>query len=264
MPLVARLACAADHATPRDRFCVRQYWRKLARVPGSRYRLIVFDWDGTLLDSIAMIVGCTQATLAELDLPRADEAGIRSAIGLGIHEMVQSFCPGCSAATFDRIVVVYRRLWFERFANEPRVFEGVRNLLAGLVDEGRLLAIATAKSRRGLSGDLERTGLNRFFRASRSADDAAGKPNPEMLFGLLEELGVCAEDALMVGDAVHDLEMANNAGVAAVGVASGTTAREVLLESGALVCLDAVEDLRGWLERGARLPARAARQERAR
>ncbi|MCH7665512.1 MAG: HAD-IA family hydrolase [Acidobacteria bacterium] len=70
------------------------------------------------------------------------------------------------------------------------------------------------------SGDLERTGLNRFFRASRSADDAAGKPNPEMLFGLLEELGVCAEDALMVGDAVHDLEMANNAGVAAVGVAS--------------------------------------------
>jgi len=212
-----------------------------------RYRLVVFDWDGTLLDSIATIVGCTQATLAELGLPRADETSIRSAIGLGISEMVESFCPGCSEETFDRVVTVYRRLWFERFASEPSLFEGVPALLAALRDEGRLLAIATAKNRRGLSSDLERTGLGHFFQASRTVDDAASKPSPDMLLGLLEELGVFAEEALMIGDAVHDLQMANNAGVAAVGVASGTTTREVLLESAPLECLDSVAALGGWL-----------------
>ncbi len=214
---------------------------------GSRYRLVVFDWDGTLLDSIAAIVSCTQATLEELGLPQADDDSIRSAFGWGISEMVESFCPGCSEATFDRVVAVYRRLWFERFASRPRLFDGVGGLLAGLVEEGRHLAIATAKSRGGLASDLERTGLDRFFEASRTADDAASKPSPDMLLGLLEELGVWAEEALMVGDAVHDLQMANNAGVAAVGVASGTTAREVLLENGPLECLDSVTALRGWL-----------------
>lgn len=218
---------------------------------GSRYKLVVFDWDGTLLDSIATIVGCTQATLMELGLPPANEADIRSAIGLGIRETVNSFCPGCSEETFDRIVEVYRRLWFERFVREPVLFEGVRILLEGLAREGLLLAVATAKSRRGLSADLERTHLGRFFQASRTVDEAASKPSPDMLLGILDELGVRPEEALMVGDAIHDLQMANNAGVASVGVTSGTTTREVLLGKGPLECLDTVTALPGWLARNA-------------
>lgn len=223
--------------------------------------MVVFDWDGTLLDSIATIVSCTQATLAELDLPRAGEASIRSAIGLGISEMVESFLPGCSQADFDRIVAVYRKLWFGQFATQPSLFEGVPDLLTGLLADGRFLAIATAKSRRGLSKDLERTRLARFFQATRTADDAAGKPSPEMLFGLLEELGVRSEETLMIGDAVHDLQMAHNAGIDAVAVASGTTARDRLLESGPLECLDSVADVPGWLERVACNPVRPLRPE---
>jgi phosphoglycolate phosphatase len=220
-------------------------------VSGLRYKLVVFDWDGTLLDSIATIIGCTQTTLAELGLPLADEADLRSVIGLGIREMVDSFSPGCSDATFDRIVGKYRKLWFERFAQEPVPFEGVPDLLQGLVEEGRLLAVATAKSRKGLAADLERTGLEPFFQTSRTVDEAASKPSPDMLLGILDELGLPPREALMVGDAVHDLQMAHNAGIAAVGESSGTTAREVLLGNGPRECLERATALPGWLAQNA-------------
>lgn len=233
-------------------------------MPRSLYKLVVFDWDGTLLDSIATIVGCTQATLEELGMPPADEADIRSAIGLGIRETVDSFCPGCSEATFGRIVEVYRKLWFGRFVHDPVLFEGVPDLLQGLQEERRLLAVATAKSRQGLSADLERTGLGRFFQASRTVDEAASKPSPEMLLSILDELGVRPEETLMVGDAIHDLQMANNAGIAAVGVASGTTARDVLLGNGPLECLDTVAELPGWLAQSAGGLAQRARKQLAR
>lgn len=213
-----------------------------------RYKLLVFDWDGTILDSIATIVGCTQATLAELGLPRADESGLRGAIGLGIDEMIESFCPGCDEVTSSRIIEVYRRLWFGGFNDRPRPFEGVPDLLSTLSGQGRLLAIATAKSRRGLLADLERTGLGHHFQASRTVDEAASKPSPDMLLQLLDELGVGPAEALMIGDAAHDLQMARNAGVPAIGVTSGTAKREALLEVGPLACLDSVMGLPGWLE----------------
>lgn len=215
------------------------------------YRTLVFDWDGTLIDSIATIVACTQATLVELGLPPADESSLRRAIGLGIDEMVESICPGCSEETFASIVRVYRRLWFGGFAGEPTVFEGVVETLTTLGDQGCLLAIATAKSRKGLSADLERTGLGDFFAASRTADEAASKPNPAMIEELLAELGARRAETLMIGDAVHDLEMATNAGVASVGVTSGTASREALLASRPLTLLDTVVELPGWLERRA-------------
>lgn len=213
------------------------------------FRLVVFDWDGTLIDSISAIVACTQATMTELDLPEADEEALRSAIGLGLRETVESFCPGCDEETFGRIVRVYRELWFSSFSREPALFEGVEALLADLEGEGRLLAVATAKSRRGLDADLDRTGLGRFFSASRTADEVASKPSPEMLFQLLDELGARSDEALMIGDAIHDLQMARNARVAALGVASGTTRREQLLEYEPLDCLERVTRLPAWLAR---------------
>lgn len=213
------------------------------------YSLLVFDWDGTLLDSINAIVRCTQATLDRLGLPEADEDNIRSGIGLGIRETVEFFCPGRDEDTFRRICEVYRELWFGGFSKEPVLFDGVRELLEALSEEGRLLAVATAKSRKGLAADLERTGLGHFFGASRTVDEAPSKPNPEMLLGILEELGIGRESALMIGDAVHDLEMANNARVAALGVVSGTTEREVLAGLDPLDCLDRVTALPAWLER---------------
>lgn len=212
------------------------------------YELLVFDWDGTLIDSIGAIVGCTQATLAELGLSPGDEGEIRAAIGLGIRETVEAFCPGCDEATFARIVEVYRDLWFGHFSKTPTLFAGVPRLLEGLSGTGTLLAIATAKSRRGLAADLERTGLGHFFYASRTVDEAPSKPDPEMLLGILEELGVVRGRALMIGDSVHDLEMARNAGVDGLGVTSGTTTREVLMDLGPRGCLDRVTALPDWLD----------------
>jgi phosphoglycolate phosphatase len=217
-------------------------------MPSSEYKLVVFDWDGTLIDSISTIIECTQATLAELGLPRADEDALRSAIGLGLRETVETFSPGCDDITFDRIVEVYRRLWFGSFSREPSLFEGVECLLEDLSREGRLMAVATAKSRSGLDADLVRTGVGRFFGASRTVDEAPSKPNPGMLIELLEEFGVDSGQSLMIGDSVHDLEMARNAGVAALGVSSGSTCRELLLEERPLDCLDRVTALPGWFE----------------
>lgn len=215
------------------------------------YRLLVFDWDGTLLDSIAAIVACTQATLVEVGLPAANESDIRAGIGLGLRQIVESFCPACDETTYHRIVDTYRELWFGRFSKEPVLFEGVPRLLDRLLEEGRLLALATAKGRKGLTADLKRVELGRFFCASRTVDEAASKPSPEMLLGILDELGVQAEQALMIGDSVHDLEMARNAGVGGLGVATGTSSREALLDTGPLGCLERVTALPVWLERAA-------------
>ncbi len=212
------------------------------------YQLLVFDWDGTLIDSIGAIVACTQATLARLGLPPAADGSIQAAIGLGIRETVESFCPGCDEERFASIVEVYRDLWFGHFSATSVLFEGVTRLLEELKEEGRLLAVATAKSRRGLAADFERTGLGGFFYASRTVDEAPSKPNPEMLLGILDELGVGRDRALMIGDSVHDLQMARNACVDGLGVTSGTTAREVLMANGPLECLERVTALPAWLE----------------
>ncbi len=228
------------------------------RPPGGR-RLLVFDWDGTLLDSIANIVACTRATLAELGLASVDETTIRGAIGLGLRETVERFHPGCDDATFSSVVEVYRRHWFGEFGRRALPFAGVEEMLAALEERGFWLAVATAKGRKGLEGEFARTGLGRFFLASRTLDEAPSKPAPEMLTGILAELGVAPPEALMIGDSLHDVGMAVNAGVAALGVSTGAEPREALLAAGAIDCLDAVADLPAWLAGPSRVAARRRR-----
>lgn len=211
------------------------------------FDLLVFDWDGTLLDSIASIVRCTQETLRRLDVGPVDEGTIRGAIGLGIRETVEHFVPGCSDRLFLEICQVYRGLWFDTYSRQPVLFAGVEQTLELLRGRGYLMAVATAKSRRGLTRDFSTTGVSRFFDASRTLDEAPSKPAPGMLLDILGELGVPASRALMVGDTTHDLEMASNAAVAAVGVCSGSHPRERLVEAAALACLESVTELPGWL-----------------
>jgi phosphoglycolate phosphatase len=127
------------------------------------------------------------------------------------------------------------------------LFDGVPELLAGLAGDGYLLAVATGKSRRGLDHALAQGGLGALFHATRTADEAPSKPYPQMIWDILEELGVKAESALMIGDSVHDLEMARAAGVAALGVASGAHGRRDLEAQAPLACLGAVAELPAWL-----------------
>jgi phosphoglycolate phosphatase len=217
--------------------------------PGEPYRLVIFDWDGTLIDSVSAIVYCTNAMLEELGYGAAPEARVRSMIGGGLIESIREFAPADDEDVYRRIVETYRRLWFGEYHARSDLFAGARQLLAGLGDSGYLLAIATAKSRRGLIADLERLGLEGRFHASRTVDETPSKPHPAMLMEILDELGVRADEALMVGDTTHDVLMAHNAGVAAVAVSSGAETEEALRAAEPTVCLDSVASLPSWLSR---------------
>lgn len=213
-----------------------------------RYPLLIFDWDGTLLDSIDAIVACAQATVSELGLQAAPDERVRSAIGLGLRDTVDRLAPGCDEQTYRDVVATYRELWWGDYHYRPSLFPGVEALLRDLDGAGHVLVVATAKTRDGLAADLDSTGVGRWFAASRTVDESESKPAPAMVEELLAETGFAPDQALVIGDSVHDLRMAGRAGADAVAVASGAEPGEVLLAEGALVCLELVTDLRGWLE----------------
>ncbi len=212
-----------------------------------RYPLLIFDWDGTLLDSIDTIVACTQATISELGLDAVPDQRIRSAIGLGLRETVDLLAPQCDDATYHGVVATYRRLWWADFHDRSHLFDGVRELLDDLRQQGHVLAVATAKTRDGLADDLGRTGIGACFAASRTVDESKSKPDPAMVRDLVAETGFEVEQTLVIGDAVHDLRMARRAGADAVAVTTGSQPRDALLAEGPLACLSHVVELRGWL-----------------
>ena len=225
-------------------------------MPGAAppYSLLVFDWDGTLMDSIGSIVACTRAAMHDLDLAELPDAAIRGTIGLGLRETLEILCPGGDDVLFARLLESYRHHWHSTWRDLPLLFDGVRELLAELAGEGYLLAVATGKSRRGLDHALEQTELRPWFHATRTVDEAFSKPHPQMLLDILDELGVPPRSAMMVGDTTYDLEMAQNAGTAAAGVCSGSHCREELEQLGPAVCLDRVTELSEWLRREALTP----------
>lgn len=213
-----------------------------------RFRLIVFDWDGTLIDSIGTIVACTNAMLDELGLDPVAEETVRSLIGSSLEESIRSLAPDSyEEGVFERVVDTYRRLWVEEYHSRSVLFSGARAVIERLHGEGYLLAVATAKGRRGLALDLDRLGLSECFHVTRTVDEAPSKPSPGMLLDILDHLGVRAGEALMVGDSVHDLQMGHNARVATLAVASGASSEARLLAENPVVCLRSVLELPAWL-----------------
>jgi phosphoglycolate phosphatase len=211
------------------------------------YRLLVFDWDGTLMDSIGPIVACTQAALQELGLRQLPEETIRGTIGLGLRETIDILSPGSDEEMYGRILECYRKHWVSAYRDVPLLFEGVVPMLRDLAGEGYLLAVATGKSRRGLDYALRQTGLDSLFHSTRTADEAFSKPHPQMLLDVLDELGVRPEEAVMIGDTTYDLEMARNARTHSIGVCTGSHCREELERFGPLACLESVIELTPWL-----------------
>jgi phosphoglycolate phosphatase len=220
-----------------------------AAAPGGAlaYRLVVFDWDGTLVDSIGSIVACTRAALADAGVPEPPEATIRAAVGLGLTDVFSRFYPAAEPERQALVLDRYRHHWVETWHSRHDPFPGAVETLAALAGSGALLAVATAKSRRGLVRDFERTGLGRWFHASRTVDECPPKPSPEMLLELMAELGTRPGETLMVGDSRWDLEMARNAGVDAVAVLGGAHPEADLTACGPRACLERVAALPGWL-----------------
>ncbi len=216
----------------------------------SAFRLLVFDWDGTLIDSEARIVACLEGAIADAGVPVRPRERLREIIGLGLNEAVRALYPEADADLAARLAEGYRRHFLGDGLPPSVLFAGVRETLAGLREAGFTLAIATGKGRRGLDHALATTALGEFFAASRCADEAPSKPQPAMLCELMDETGFGPEATLMIGDTEYDLRMAQNAGVASVAVASGVHGRARLLECAPLVCLETVAQLPEWLGLG--------------
>ena len=208
-----------------------------------RYDLLVFDWDGTLFDSISWIVECLQQAARATGLAIPDEQAARAVIGLSLHQAMQTLYPGSPPELAQQLAGHYRAVYRTRSTESLGLFPGVEELLTGYREQGFKLAVATGKARAGLDHALQGTGLTRMFHATRCADETASKPHPLMLEQLLEELAVARERTLLIGDSLHDLHMARNAGIDAVAVACGANTRAELLELAPLACLEATTDL---------------------
>lgn len=217
--------------------------------PGTRtprFPLLVFDWDGTLVDSTALIVASIREACRAIGAAVPDEERARHVIGLGLFDALHHVVPDVSPARYPELSARYREYFVARDAEIP-LFDGMRELLGELEARGHLLAIATGKSRRGLERALAQQRIGHHFAATRCADEGFAKPHPDMLLYLLERTGVPAAGALMIGDTTHDLELARNAGTAAVAVTYGAHAPADLSRLAPLGIVDSVVELRGWL-----------------
>ena len=212
----------------------------------SRIRFIVFDWDGTLMDSEAQIVSCLHAAIADLSLAPMTDETVRNVIGLGLREAIDMLVPGQDDAFRSDFVEAYRKHWFAH--EESSLFAGAREVLETIKGYDLKLGIATGKARRGLRRVLAQTGLSDCFDATRCADETHSIPHPQMLLELMAELGVAPQQTIMVGDTEYDMEMATNAGTGKVAVRSGVHSEERLVRHDPLVCLDRVTELPAWLQ----------------
>jgi len=215
-----------------------------------RFTLIVFDWDGTLVDSTTLIAEALQQACRDLEQPVPDDAAARFVIGLGLADAMKSVAPGLPAHRYPELGARYREHYLAREAEIP-LFAGARELLADLDAAGYLLAVATGKTRAGLARSLARIGLEARFHATRCADEGFPKPHPDMLLHLMDRLAVDPQATLMIGDTTHDLELAQNAGAAGLAVSYGAHPPEDLARRSPLATLHSVAELRGWLARNA-------------
>jgi phosphoglycolate phosphatase len=225
-----------------------------AQSPAKCFDLIVFDWDGTLLDSAGAIVHAIQSAARDLNLPVPSDAQARHVIGLGLSDALHHAVPDLPESEYPKMVDRYRHHYLSG-DHTLALFAGAAALVQQLSAEGYGLAVATGKSRLGLTRALEHSGLGPYFHATRCADECHSKPHPQMLEEILEEMGVPPERAVMIGDTTHDLLMAQNAGVAGVGVTYGAHPLKALQSATPLALVHSVEELAAWL--GVPLPTLA-------
>lgn len=210
------------------------------------FDLIVFDWDGTLFDSTGAIVAAVQAACHDLGEPVPSSEHAAQAIGLGLADALRHSVPTLSAERFPMMAERYRHHYLSN-DSKLRPFEGVEALLSEVHGYGVLLAVATGKSRVGLTRAMQHSDLGKYFSGWRCADQCPSKPHPQMLEELMDEFAVSPDRTLMIGDTTHDLLTAANAGCAAVAVTYGAHSVEQLDALHPLARCDSVGELATWL-----------------
>jgi phosphoglycolate phosphatase len=211
-----------------------------------RFELIVFDWDGTLIDSTPTIARSIQAAAADLGLKVPDYELACHVIGLGLSDALALAVPDLTEARMAEYSARYRHHYLAA-EDAFDLFAGAKELIEALRSCSVPIAIATGKSRGGLQRALRLAGMEKDFAATRCADQTHPKPHPAMLLELAEELTVEVERALMVGDTTHDLQMANAAGASAVGMTHGAHSAENLEALAPLALFDSLSELHAWL-----------------
>lgn len=217
---------------------------------GKRFELLVFDWDGTLHDSVGAIVAALQAACSDLGVAIPESSHARQAIGLGLVDALRHSAPDLEEARYPEMAERYK---YHYLSNDHTLclFDGVSAMIEELHAQGYLLAVATGKSRRGLDRVLEHSGIGSFFSASRCADECFSKPHPQMLHELMEALIVDPGRTLMIGDTTHDIQMAINAGVDGVAVSYGAHPGAQLASLNPLALLHSASELSVWLRENA-------------
>jgi phosphoglycolate phosphatase len=211
------------------------------------YELLIFDWDGTLSDSIGRIVEAMRAAADLTGRPVRDDLAIKGIIGLGLPEAIRTLYPDITANDLIDFRQHYADSYMAMDVEPSRLFDGVHESLEAFRAEGYRLAVATGKARRGLDRVLKAHGWMEYFDATRAADETASKPDPLMLNEILQHCGVAPEKALMVGDASFDLLMARNAGMDSVAVGYGAQALDSLLQFEPALAINHFSELRAWL-----------------
>jgi phosphoglycolate phosphatase len=211
------------------------------------FQLLVFDWDGTLMDSEGRIVTSYQSATTDFGLDYRSPRQIRQVIGLGLDEGIAALFPQLTPPQRVQFADRYHEYFWATTALPTPLFPGVEEVLQLLFQAGYQLAVATGKSRQGLQRSLTATGLTELFSSTRCAEDSCSKPDPQMLLEIMAELDLPKEETLMIGDSAFDLEMANNAGVASVAVTYGVHEQARLLKCKPLQLFDELAELPGWL-----------------
>ncbi|MBP8020105.1 MAG: HAD-IA family hydrolase [Agitococcus sp.] len=213
----------------------------------SAYKLVIFDWDGTLMDSVAHIVECLQQAATTLEQPVPSIEAARNIIGLGLPEAIAILFPHASSAARESIRQQYAHHFILGAPDKIQLFDGVMPLLTQLSEQGALLAVATGKSRLGLNRVLAQTGLGDYFVATRCADETASKPHPLMLHEILAHTGIALDDAVMIGDTSYDMEMAQQIAMPRIGVSYGVHSVDVLQSYQPLAIVDSIYQLQEFL-----------------
>lgn len=214
--------------------------------PSRQFDLIVFDWDGTLFDSTAIITRCIQNAVRDVGGLVPTDKDAAYVIGMGLTQALAHAAPDVPPEKYAELGARYRHHYLVH-QNDISLFDGVLPMLSDLKSRQFCLSVATGKSRRGLDEALRAVELQGLFDGSRTADETAGKPDPRMLHELMHAFGVSARRTLMVGDTTHDLQMALNAGCPSVGVSYGAHESEAFHALQPRFVAHAVSDLRHWL-----------------
>ncbi|MGB0468266.1 MAG: HAD family hydrolase [Pontibacterium sp.] len=212
------------------------------------YKLLIFDWDGTIIDSAARIVSSMQAAARDLSLGDLTDDQVRNIIGLGLPEAIRELIPGATQDDVEQMRLRYAHYYLGIDDTPTHLFPGVQNSLERMHKKGIRMAVATGKSRRGLERIFAETGLAYIFEVSRCADETTSKPHPHMLEEILAETGVKAEEALMIGDTEFDLDMGCRAGMDVIGVSYGAHHVDRLTKYDPVLLVHQFPELESWIE----------------